>query len=64
MRQVSDEADWYLMFDFFKRETDPNEKNELMTGLAGIRSIAILKESVLIYKGLASCACHWRYEIK
>jgi hypothetical protein len=58
MRQVSDEADWYLMFDFFKRETDPNEKNELIRGLAGIRSIAILKESVLIHDGLALCVCH------
>lgn len=48
MRHVSNETDWHRMFDLFQRETDPNEKIELMKGLTGIRSTAILNKSVSI----------------
>lgn len=46
MRYHSDEDDWHVMFERFKEETDPSEKNKIMTGLAGIRSTEILKELV------------------
>lgn len=46
MRYVSQEDDWFVMFEYFKDETDPIEKNKLMKGLAGIKSTAILKELV------------------
>lgn len=47
IRYHSDEDDWHVMFERFKDETDPSEKNKIMTGLAGIRSTKILKELVL-----------------
>lgn len=47
MRYRSDEDEWHAMFERFKDETDPSEKNKIMTGLAGIRSTEILKELVL-----------------
>lgn len=46
MRYYSDENDWNVMFELFKNEVDPSEKNKLMTGLAGIQSTEILKELV------------------
>lgn len=46
MRYHSDEDDWHVMFERFKEETDPSEKNKIMTGLAGIRSTEILKEYI------------------
>lgn len=48
MRYISHEDDWMAMFEYFKDETDPLEKNKLMKGLAGIKSTEILKELVLI----------------
>lgn len=47
MRHRSDKDEWNLMFLLFKEETDPSEKNKIMTGLAGIRSTEVLKELVL-----------------
>ncbi|XP_070159038.1 aminopeptidase A isoform X2 [Polyergus mexicanus] len=46
MRYISQEDDWYVMFEYFKDETDPIEKNKLMKGLAGIKSTEILKEYI------------------
>ncbi|KAL6426361.1 hypothetical protein ACFW04_009103 [Cataglyphis niger] len=46
MRYVSKEDDWYVMFQNFKDETDPIEKNKIMKGLAGIKSTEILKEYI------------------
>jgi len=47
MRYHSKEDEWYAMFDRMKEETDPSEKNKIMTGLAGIQSTEILKKLVL-----------------
>ncbi|XP_028045976.2 glutamyl aminopeptidase [Monomorium pharaonis] len=46
MRYHSDENDWNAMFELFKNEIDPSEKNKMMTGLAGIQSTEILKEYI------------------
>lgn len=47
MRYHSDASEWSVMFERFKDETDPGEKNKIMAGLAGIQSIDVLKELVL-----------------
>jgi len=47
MRYHSDENEWNVMFEKFKDETDPNEKNKIMRGLAGIQSTEVLKELVI-----------------
>ena len=46
MRYISDKDDWMVMFEYFKDETDPLEKNKLMKGLAGIKSTEILKDYI------------------
>ena len=47
MRYHSDENEWNIMFEKFKDETDPSEKNKIMMGLSGIKSTKVLKELVL-----------------
>lgn len=47
MRYHSDKNKWNVMFEKFKNETDPNEKNKIMIGLSGIKSTKVLKELVL-----------------
>lgn len=42
MRYISDEDNWRVMYEYFKDETDPLEKNKIMKGLAGIKSTKIL----------------------
>jgi len=48
MRHNSNKDEWKIMFERFQRETDPSEKNKIMTGLAGIRSTEILKEYITL----------------
>lgn len=48
MRYISDEDNWRVMYEYFKDETDPLEKNKIMKGLAGIKSTKILDKLVLI----------------
>ncbi|XP_011878875.1 PREDICTED: glutamyl aminopeptidase-like isoform X2 [Vollenhovia emeryi] len=43
MRHLSNTDQWSHMFDLFTHETNPSEKNKLMTGLAGIHSTEALK---------------------
>ncbi|KAG5331089.1 AMPE aminopeptidase, partial [Acromyrmex charruanus] len=47
MRYHSDASEWSVMFERFKDETDPGEKNKIMAGLAGIQSIDVLKEYII-----------------
>ncbi|KYN43680.1 Glutamyl aminopeptidase [Trachymyrmex septentrionalis] len=47
MRYHSDASEWNIMFERFKDETDPGEKNKIMAGLAGIQSIDVLKEYII-----------------
>ncbi|XP_039305281.1 glutamyl aminopeptidase-like isoform X2 [Solenopsis invicta] len=46
MRYRSDPDEWRAMFEVFKDESDPSEKNKIMMGLAGIKSTTILKEYI------------------
>ena len=46
MRYRSDENEWNIMFEKFKDETDPSQKNKIMMGLSGIKSTKVLKELV------------------
>ncbi|KYQ54762.1 Glutamyl aminopeptidase [Trachymyrmex zeteki] len=46
MRYHSDKNKWNVMFEKFKNETDPNEKNKIMIGLSGIKSTKVLKEYI------------------
>ncbi|KYN04893.1 Glutamyl aminopeptidase [Cyphomyrmex costatus] len=46
MRYHSDENDWNVMFEKFKDEIDPSEKNKIMMGLAGINSTKVLQEYI------------------
>ncbi|XP_036146513.1 glutamyl aminopeptidase-like isoform X2 [Monomorium pharaonis] len=46
MRYRSNENEWNAMFDLFIDETDPSEKNKIMSGLAGIKSTAILEKYI------------------
>ncbi|EGI70560.1 Glutamyl aminopeptidase [Acromyrmex echinatior] len=48
MRYYSDAIEWSVMFERFKNETDPGEKNKIMAGLTGTQSIRVLKEFIII----------------
>ncbi|XP_029160957.1 glutamyl aminopeptidase-like isoform X2 [Nylanderia fulva] len=50
MRYTSDEDNWRVMFEYFKKETDPLEKNKIMNGLAGIKSTDTLKKYINLAK--------------
>lgn len=43
LQQVGGEAEWNILFEKFANETNASEKLKLMYGLAGARSVSVLK---------------------